>query len=188
MPFRFWEMALGSLTYLLVSKNYNFLKYLENLPPSLISLLMITILFFNRSNIVLSTVLINFLTCLLIINLYKQSRTKNFFKNKVILYIGSISYSLYLWHWSILSIARWTIGVNKITILPLVLTILIVSHFSFKYIENTFRYSLNKRNLNIILINFGPNFINSLIFMKKPGLNLNLSFHDCLQLQIRIRF
>ncbi len=154
MPFRFWEMALGSLTYLLVSKNYNFLTYLKNLSPSLILSLMITILFLNRSNIVLSTVLINFLTCLLIINFYKQSRIKNFFKNKVILYIGSISYSLYLWHWSILSIARWTIGVNKITVLPLALTILIVSHLSFKYIENTFRYSLNKRNLNIILINF----------------------------------
>ena len=166
MPFRFWEMALGSLTFMLISRDNIYLNLFKKLPTSILFALSISILFFDRSHIVINTILINLLTCLLIISLCRQSGIKKFLKNKFILYVGSLSYSLYLWHWSVLTLARWTIGVNKFTVIPLVLIILIISHLSYIYIENTFRYSLNKRNFTIILINLISLFsLSSLLYI-----------------------
>jgi len=34
---------------------------------------------------------------------------------RAVLLIGLMSYSLYLWHWSVLSISHWTIGVDPFT-------------------------------------------------------------------------
>ncbi len=154
MPFRFWEMALGSLTFLVISKNDLYSNFSKKLSASILFAICVSILFFDRSYIVINTILINLFTCFLILSLNRPSRVKNFLTNKFILYVGSLSYSLYLWHWSVLTIARWTIGVNKFTVLPLILIIFIISHLTFVYVENFFRYSLKKRNLNIIFINF----------------------------------
>jgi peptidoglycan/LPS O-acetylase OafA/YrhL len=56
--------------------------------------------------------------------------------NNFIVYIGKISYSLYLWHWPIVVIFRWTVGLeNQLMVtLAIVLTIL-TSLFSYHYVE-----------------------------------------------------
>ena len=53
--------------------------------------------------------------------------------------IGEVSYSLYLWHWGIICIASWTIGVTIYTT-PLLLAIMAVtSYLSYQYVEVPFR-------------------------------------------------
>ena len=46
-----------------------------------------------------------------------------------------MSYSLYLWHWGVLSISRWTIGIYWWTIPFQSLLIFLLSYLSFEYIE-----------------------------------------------------
>jgi peptidoglycan/LPS O-acetylase OafA/YrhL len=56
--------------------------------------------------------------------------------------IGRISYSLYLWHYSIFSLARWNADLTQPTyaVLTLLLTFLI-SYLSYRFVELPFRYA-----------------------------------------------
>jgi len=50
-----------------------------------------------------------------------------------------ISYSLYLWHWSILSISRWTIGIHWFTLPFQLLLIYVLSKISYELVEKPLR-------------------------------------------------
>lgn len=64
-------------------------------------------------------------------------------------WIGKRSYSLYLWHWPVYVLLRWTIGLEDIAycLLALLLTVLL-SMFSYRFIEQPFRHNrwLEKRS------------------------------------------
>ena len=57
-----------------------------------------------------------------------------------------MSYSLYLWHWGILSISHWTVGVSWWTIPIQILLIFSLSLFSY------FIFEKPPRNINYHLI------------------------------------
>jgi peptidoglycan/LPS O-acetylase OafA/YrhL len=55
-------------------------------------------------------------------------------------WIGKLSYSLYLWHWPVYTLMRWTIGLDSFMLRILaVLTTFICGIVSFYGVENTFR-------------------------------------------------
>lgn len=62
------------------------------------------------------------------------------------LYIGRRSYSLYLWHWPVLVLMRWTSGVEgaAMIVLALVATFLL-AHLSYRFVETPLRYSSRLR-------------------------------------------
>ena len=62
-----------------------------------------------------------------------------FFTNPKVVYIGLISYSLYLWHWSVLSISRWTIGINFWSVPLQIALIFCLAVASFRFIETPLR-------------------------------------------------
>ena len=47
--------------------------------------------------------------------------------------IGLLSYSLYLWHWPLIVLARWTIGLQPVVIAPLLLLIGLASLLSYRF-------------------------------------------------------
>ncbi len=63
----------------------------------------------------------------------------NFLGNRLLRPIGLCSYSLYLWHWSILTLGRLTIGISTATILPIALIVALMTYVSYKWIELPFR-------------------------------------------------
>ena len=69
-------------------------------------------MFLPTSIAIISTTTIVALTCLLICSLKKQTLTYKIFTDSKLTYIGRISYSLYLWHWAVLSLSRWTFGIH----------------------------------------------------------------------------
>mgnify|MGYP003326618861 CR=1 FL=1 len=64
-----------------------------------------------------------------------------FLTNSRVIYIGRISYSLYLWHWGVLSISRWTIGIHWWSVPIQVALMFILAMASYKFIETPLRKS-----------------------------------------------
>jgi peptidoglycan/LPS O-acetylase OafA/YrhL len=57
-------------------------------------------------------------------------------------WLGRRSYSLYLWHWPVIMLMRWTVGLERWTLMLLAVVIsLTLALISFHLIENPFRHS-----------------------------------------------
>ena len=112
MPTRFWEMASGCLLFIGLQERKSIEQLLEKVPPILVLTLIVGVMYLPMSWTTASTVAVVALSSILIASLKKQTTAYTFFTNPKIVYIGLISYSLYLWHWSVLSISRWTIGIH----------------------------------------------------------------------------
>ena len=72
------------------------------------------IMFLPISYSVISTIAIVILSSILIYYLREDSNIFKFLSNKKLVSIGLMSYSLYLWHWGVISISRWTINMWSI--------------------------------------------------------------------------
>ncbi len=139
MPTRFWEMASGCLLFLGIQKRKSLEHLLEKVPPILVLAMIVGIMYFPMSWAAASTVAVVILTSILIASLKKKTATYNFFTNPKVIYIGLISYSLYLWHWGVLSISRWTIGIHWWSAPFQVALILGLAIASYRYIETPLR-------------------------------------------------
>ena len=139
MPSRFWEMASGCLLFIVFQKIKYIEQLLEKVPSLLVMALIIGIMYLPVSLATTSTVAVVILSLILISSLKRQTRAYTIFTHPKVVYIGLISYSLYLWHWGILSISRWTIGIHWWSI-PFQLAILFgLAIASYRYIETPFR-------------------------------------------------
>ena len=100
-----------------------------------------------------STFAVVVLSLVLIASLKKGTTAFTFFTNSKIVYLGLISYSLYLWHWGILSISRWTIGIHWWSVPFQVALMLGLAICSYTYIETPLRKGnwLGKRWKTLIL-------------------------------------
>ena len=145
LPSRFWEISIGSLVYLLtISKSVTFEK-INKIPPIIIFAFMVSLLFIPLSNALSATILMVFSTGILISCLKKDSLITKLLSRPLFVYLGLISYSLYLWHWAVISISKWTIGIHWWSIPFQLFLIFLLSIASYKFIESPFR----KMKINI---------------------------------------
>ena len=139
MPSRFWEIAAGCLIFLGAQKKLLLIQLLEKISPLIISALLIGFMFLPKSNTGFSTIAIVILSLILLVSLKKKTLSYQIYTNPILVYLGKLSYSLYLWHWGILAISKWTIGIYWWTIPFQIFLIFIISSFSYKFIETPFR-------------------------------------------------
>lgn len=155
MPTRFWEISFGGLTFVLSRyKIVEKFKY-RHLSEILIFLILISIMMFPREFINLSTILTVFCTTLFILLTKEDFLAYKFLTNRFIVFIGKISYSLYLWHWTVICISRWTFGITWWTIPIQILLSFFLAFFSYKYVEIPLRsreYDVKKFGLLILNI------------------------------------
>jgi peptidoglycan/LPS O-acetylase OafA/YrhL len=151
LPTRFWEFLPGVLIAIFEKKYKNkFFNKLEFLKILGLFIILCSLFFItnytNHPSIVTIIPIIG--TCLILLP------TKDNFCHKILSYnlfvkTGLISYSLYLWHWPILILDRiynFSNGELSKKIL-LVVIIILLSIFSFIFVETPFR---NKNRINLI--------------------------------------
>lgn len=153
MPSRFWEMGLGCLAFFWLRTGWGNWASRGGggrggrwFVP-LIGLLMVGVaLVIPPSLSPVPTLLAAFSTTLLMLSISANPLLLRFFSSAGLVGIGLLSYSLYLWHWPILALSRWTIGIHWWTIPFQALLIYLVAYGSYRWIEKPLRHATWSRS------------------------------------------
>jgi peptidoglycan/LPS O-acetylase OafA/YrhL len=135
MPCRFWEMAAGCAIFIGLRINSHLQQFLNSLPPLIPIIGILGAMFLPVRTQIPATITVIVLSTVLIACLKEGSIVYEVFTDRRAVYIGLISYSLYLWHWSILTLIRLTIGLDFYSGSFGLVATFAISALSYKYIE-----------------------------------------------------
>jgi hypothetical protein len=175
MPSRFWELSAGCLSLLAITQWPQLRVKLKWFAPEIMMILMIFIL-----HLVVKTresIAIVALTSLLLIRLQPSDFTYRVLCTTILQWLGKISYSLYLWHWIILVISRWTIGIHAWTVPIQIGLMLAAASLSHDMVEKPLRHSTwGSTNLQTIIYGIFGTTLGSAAMMIAliPGVSLYL--------------
>jgi peptidoglycan/LPS O-acetylase OafA/YrhL len=161
LPFRVWELLIGSLVsyYLNRFKHTNFNKLINEFGGWIgFCLILYAVIIFDGSSkyIGLLTLIPTLGTALIIIFSSHQTSFGKLLGNKVLVHLGLISYSTYLWHQPFFVFAR-TYNSGEPTILVYLMLIafsIIFGFLTWKYIENPFRSQKLFKGRNLLKFTF----------------------------------
>ena len=147
MPFRIWEFGAGALIALLgfgANRNYNSKPVSLASLATLVGVILIVLSFvFSEqiSNFALS-LLIPVVGASLIILSPLNWLSKYLLANKLFVFLGKISYSLYLFHWPVIVYFKYIFGneLNPAQMLIVLAICLVLGALSYFFIENKFRH------------------------------------------------
>ena len=149
LQYRFWEIGSGCLLLILLQKNNNLIKKIEKIPPSISLSLIILLMFLPKEIAIISIPCVVILSLILLTSLKDKGLIFRIFTHPKIIYIGKLSYSLYLWHWGVISMSLWTIGLYLWLIPIQVFLIILLSIISFEFIEKPIRNKLDFQSKNL---------------------------------------
>ena len=172
MPPRFWEMAAGCLLFIGFQKRARIEKSLEQVPPLLVVAAMVGVMYLPVAAAVPATIGIVVLSAVLIACLKHGTAAYKFFTLETAVHVGLISYSLYLWHWTVLSISRWTIGIHWWSVPLQAGLMLLIAAGSHKWIETPLRQAkwAQRKQLSIL---FGASYLMGALIALKALARVN---------------
>ncbi|OLF36187.1 acyltransferase family protein [Psychrobacter sp. Cmf 22.2] len=152
---RIWEFFFGSLSFLLIS-NAKKIKYRQILGILGIALIIGGAIFIPRGASFSGPVsLIPVLGAVFIImsGVGGKGVVNNLLSNKFLVFLGGISFTIYLWHWPILIFYKEYFGYESISLLQglmIMIVSTILAYFTSKKIESPFRRIPREK----VLVNF----------------------------------
>ncbi len=160
MPSRFWELASGASLFLGISVCRDSAKFKNItrhplLPLFSVILILISLVYTPVTEFPFPWALVAVLGAILaIVSGYsKENLLYKLLTKPVLIGIGKISYSLYLWHWPIIVVFGWTVGLTSgWRYMSCVLIIFGVSILAYKFIETPFRFFENKAYVYVLFI------------------------------------
>ena len=167
LPSRAWEILSGSiLAYILIKKENKFFinKKVGNFFFCLsILVIILSFLFFDIYEIrhpSLLTLLPIISSAIIIFFGTNDNKTLiyKYFSNNILIFLGKISYSLYLWHFLIFAIFRNTYFKETFLIKILIIVVSItLSYFSYKFVEQKYRnikfdFTKTLKHLAVIIV------------------------------------
>ncbi|MEB3322670.1 MAG: acyltransferase family protein [Synechococcaceae cyanobacterium] len=138
MPSRLWELGAGCLLFLFTRRTRTLSVPTRFLGPAVLAAL-VAALFLPQAWQAGATIAVVVLTVLLLLCLERGGWLNHWLSLPPLVKVGVLSYSLYLWHWSVLAISRWTIGIHGWTV-PLQLgLIVLLAWLSYRWVEQPLR-------------------------------------------------
>ena len=165
---RFPELLVGSLLaiYHNLSASKQASKQASNVIAILSTLLLFSCLFLMNNNIAyipgITLILPCIFTALIIHTTSQNNIVKLCLSNKVIVFIGKISYSLYLYHWIFIALAYYITGekqINNQSIAIVTVLTIIFSVLSYYLIEQPIRKSKLNFKQSFLYIYFIPSLL-----------------------------
>ena len=142
MPTRLWELGAGCLLFLGLKGSGDPLSdLLFRVRPTAVFCIIVATLFIPLQFSVQATISVVLFTTLLIASVRPQTPAYAFLTSAPVVYIGLISYSLYVWHWSVLSISRWTIGIHWWSAPIQMGLMLLLAIVSYRFVEKPLRHA-----------------------------------------------
>ncbi len=158
MPTRFWELGAGCLLCLFLTRfDKRYILFFSKNESIVYATFVTTLLFAPKTFSTTATVLIVISTLLLIATSKPGTYIYGILNSRIAQYIGKISYSLYLWHWSVLCLSRWLVGTHLLLAPLLLLLMLLLASFSYHFVERPLRLA-NWSNTSGKSIFFGLTF------------------------------
>lgn len=150
LPTRFFEISIGGIAAIKINE----LK--ENYKISLIAFVVLLITLFFEFNLPteLEILIIVICTCTLISLNSSRFIFNLFLENKLLVYLGTISFSLYMWHQLILAFYRYAVSqsINYQQSFLIICSILFISILSYHYLENYLRQDKNISTSSLIVL------------------------------------
>ncbi|HCG94243.1 MAG TPA: hypothetical protein DEX20_01310 [Halieaceae bacterium] len=129
---RYWEFLVGSLSAALKVARMRYSWFVRN--AALVALGIALLVNFSSSDV--QRMIIVALTA---VALFMKADTGFVLSNKIIQYLGNISYSLYLWHWPIACLIYSLTNPAPLVLIAGIVVSVAIAHFSYKFCEkNTF--------------------------------------------------
>lgn len=141
MPTRFWELGIGCALFLILHHYEKPFAWLGKIPPTLTLIALSAALFLPLEQAILATITVVFLTAATIATLRNGTLAHRLLTQRHIVFVGLISYSLYLWHWGVLSLSHWSIGIHWWNAPILVALMVVMAAISYRFIEKPLRHA-----------------------------------------------
>lgn len=140
MPYRFWELGAGCTLALFtqICRNRGVDRPLE-INPLLPLAILVPCLVMAGEYPVSCTFAAVLATTALIGSMAARGPVYQFLSHPATVYVGAISYSLYLWHWPVICLSYWTIGIRPWTLPFQIALMLLLAAGSYHLIENRLR-------------------------------------------------
>lgn len=155
MPSRFWELGAGALLFLLHDRGRLIVR--SSLTAQIVLLVSLGLIATGFAASSMQAFPLPWALCPVLGTLGiiactartpKQGGIGRFLANPAAVWVGKISYSLYLWHWPIYVLFRWTVGLEdaRYQVLALLITVAI-SAASYYAVERRFRFNVRLTRL-----------------------------------------
>ncbi|MEB3241005.1 MAG: acyltransferase family protein, partial [Synechococcus sp.] len=150
---RMWELLAGALVFQLRTAASG--SRLCSLPAVAPIVVLVPGLAMHADLAAISTPITVLATALLLPALETPGAIKTVLLHPGLRHIGLISYSLYLWHWSVICLGRWTVGLEGWWMPVLLVLMVVLAEASYRWIEAPLRHQSWARTTRGTLLRAG---------------------------------
>jgi peptidoglycan/LPS O-acetylase OafA/YrhL len=144
LPSRFWELGAGALLYQLQAARKLPESLVKPALPIGLGLILLAMMFAGREGVPFPWAVPAVLGAWLVLASVSSGTAASdpiarALRSGIMVWTGKLSYSLYLWHWPVYSLFRWTVGLEGLMGLVAVAMTVIIATLSFFWVEQPFR-------------------------------------------------